>query len=213
MDVVGVAIIRRVARHDGLQRRWAPRRDLQAVEAGPRVARHPDGARAPRLRGDPCDRVAAVDRLLLGVLVRTEAARFAGATDVDADARVALAGKPAHLLLVARDRAVGQSVGAVFDDGGDGVLIGINGQPDLGVQSRPVGQWDPDGCANLDRVGKCGANLDRGEAHASTSTRPSSTRTGYAATRKEGSSMHSPVEASNSHPCHGQTTTVRSTSW
>ena len=73
VDVVGVAIIRRVARHDGLQRRWAPRRDLQAVEAGPRVARHPDGARAPRLRGDPRDRVDTVKRLLLGVLVGAEA--------------------------------------------------------------------------------------------------------------------------------------------
>ena len=73
VDIVGVAIIRRVARHDGLQRRWAPRRDLQAVEAGPRVARHPDGSRAPRLRGDPRDRVDTVKRLLLGVLVGAEA--------------------------------------------------------------------------------------------------------------------------------------------
>ena len=45
VDVVGVAVVARAHRDDGLQRRRPPRRDLQPVEAAPRDADHADRRR------------------------------------------------------------------------------------------------------------------------------------------------------------------------
>ena len=71
---------------------------------------------APGLRGEPRDDLETVQLLLLGVLVLDDPAGVAGAADVDADAAVAVAGEPAHLLVVARLRPVAQPVGQVFED-------------------------------------------------------------------------------------------------
>ena len=69
VHVVGVAVVAGAHRDDRLERRRAPRGDLQAVEAAPRDAHHADGARAPRLLREPRDDLDRVLLLLRQVLV------------------------------------------------------------------------------------------------------------------------------------------------
>ena len=69
VDVVAVAVVRRVHRQDRPQVRRPELRDLDRREAAVADAPHADVAVAPRLRRQPLDRVVPVERLGLGVLV------------------------------------------------------------------------------------------------------------------------------------------------
>ena len=64
VDVVGVAVVARAHGDDRLERGRPARRHLQAVEAAPRDADHPDGPGAPGLRGQPGDHLERVVLLL-----------------------------------------------------------------------------------------------------------------------------------------------------
>ncbi len=58
VHVVGIAVVGRAHGEDRLERRRAQRRDLQRVEAAPRLAHEPDRAGAPALPRDPGDDLA-----------------------------------------------------------------------------------------------------------------------------------------------------------
>ena len=83
-------------------------------------AGHADGAVAPGLRGDPGDRLDAVELLALRVLVLDDPVGIAGPSDVDAHARIAVAGEIPHLLVVADRGTVVLAVREVAEDGRHG---------------------------------------------------------------------------------------------
>ena len=93
VHVVGVAVVRRAVRDDRGQRGRPQGRDLEGVEPTPGAADHADLARAPGLRRDPRDQLLAVVELLRRVLVVHQPVGIAGAAHVDAEARVAVAGR------------------------------------------------------------------------------------------------------------------------
>src|SRR5580658_9434163 len=92
MSVVAIAIVRRAMGNDRLQRRRTACCNLQGVKAAPGYALHAHRAAAPWLRGDPFDDFNAVVLLLLDILIKRPALRVAGTADVDAHARIAVAG-------------------------------------------------------------------------------------------------------------------------
>ena len=94
VDVVGVAVVGRHHRHDRLQGRRPELRDLDRGEAAVADPPHADVAVGPRLRGQPADGVAAVERLAGRVLVVRHAARAAGAPDVEPAEREAARREP-----------------------------------------------------------------------------------------------------------------------
>ena len=93
MAVVRVAVVGEVDRDDAGEVRRPKRGDLERREAAVRDARHVHVAVAPRLRGQPLDRLDAVELLVGGVLVEVHALGRARAPDVDAGHEVAGAGE------------------------------------------------------------------------------------------------------------------------
>src|SRR5438309_8249037 len=89
MNVIRVAIVRRVYRDDGLQGRGPRLSDLDRVE--PRVggAEHPHGAGAPLLPRQPIDDLAQVVLFLRWILGRCDSLGGSRATDIDAANRIA----------------------------------------------------------------------------------------------------------------------------
>ncbi len=143
VHVVGVAVVGRAERDDRLQRRRPVRRDLQAVEPAPRDADHAHRAGAPRLGCDPLDHLAAVGLLLRQVLVQHQPVGLAGASLVNADAGVPVAGQVREVAGVAGGRAVVQAVRQELEDRRDGILLRVLGQPDAGRQPGAVAERDP----------------------------------------------------------------------
>ena len=86
VDVVGVAVVGRAERDDGLQRRRLFGGDLQRVEAAPGNAHHADLAAAPGLGGKPGDHIDGVLQFLLGIFVVHQPFGIAVAAHVDAHA-------------------------------------------------------------------------------------------------------------------------------
>src|SRR5262249_37693437 len=93
MDIVRVAIIGRADGDDGLEWRRAECRNLKSIKDAQGDSHQPDDAAAPGLRGQPGDHLPAIVLLLLCVLVEQQAARLAAASNVDANAGVAVAGQ------------------------------------------------------------------------------------------------------------------------
>jgi hypothetical protein len=115
MHVIAIAIVGRTQADNGLQRGGPSRRDLQCVEAAPGDAQHADGAVAPALARDPCNRLHRIVLLLLQVFVVNHALRVAGAADIQADAGIAVPGQPRMDLLITLARAVPAPIGGVFE--------------------------------------------------------------------------------------------------
>ena len=135
VDVVGVAVVGAHQGDDGLERRGAARGQLEAVEAAPRDAGHPDRAGAPRLRRDPGDDLEQVLLLLGVVLVLEHAVRLAAAAQVDAHAGVAARGPVRVDEHVAGGHAVAEPVGNGLEDAGHGVGLGVLREPDARRQT------------------------------------------------------------------------------
>ena len=141
VDVVGVAVVRRVDRDDRLQRRRRPHPHVQRCEAGVGRAEHADGAGAPLLGGQPLDHRAQVVGLARRVLGHGDAVRRAGAPGVQpADGVVALVAQPP--VVVRPDRDVVLAVRVRLDQRrpGTGRLRKVKG----GRQSHAVGHRDED---------------------------------------------------------------------
>ena len=83
MDVVVVAIVGEANDEDGFELGRPPGSDLQAIEATPRNAHHPDIAVAPRLFGDPGYGGHRVVVLLNRVFVIEHTVRVAATTQID----------------------------------------------------------------------------------------------------------------------------------
>ena len=112
VDVVGVAVVRRVDRDDRLQRRRRPHPHVQRCEAGIRCAEHADGACAPVLGGQPLDHRAQVVGLARRVLGRGHAVRRAGAPGVQpADGVLALVAQAPVVVRPDRDVVLAVRVG------------------------------------------------------------------------------------------------------
>src|SRR5256885_16794567 len=93
MHIVSIPVVSRADGYDCLECRGAPRRNLKSIEAAPGDSHHPDNATAPGLRRQPRDHLHAIVLLLLCVLVEQQAIRLAATSDIDANARVAVAGQ------------------------------------------------------------------------------------------------------------------------
>src|SRR5262245_37246444 len=93
MDIVRVSIVGRADGDDRLECRRAPRRNLKSVETTPGDSHHPDHATTPGLRCQPRNHLHAIVLLLLCVLIEQQAPRLAAASNVDTNARVAVAGQ------------------------------------------------------------------------------------------------------------------------
>ncbi len=154
VHVVGVAIVGRADRDDGLERRRPARRNLQPVEAAPRDPHHADRAAAPGLGGQPGDDLDGVVLLLPGVLVGQQAVGFAAAADIDSHAGIAMAGQPRIGERVAFIGAVALAVGQIFQDRRHRILLGVLGQPDARGELRAVLQGDRRVLDDADGAGK-----------------------------------------------------------
>jgi hypothetical protein len=142
VHIVGVAIVGRAQRHDGLERRRLQGRDLQGVEAAPGDAEHADRAAAPWLAGEPGNHLQRIVELGLAVFVDKHALGFAAAADVDAYRGVAVAREVRMGERVALTRAVTLAVGQILQQRGHRIRLGVLGQPDAGGESRAVLQRD-----------------------------------------------------------------------
>jgi hypothetical protein len=140
MRIVRVAIVGRADGHDRFERRRAARRDLKSVEPTPGDSHHPDRAAAPGLGHQPRDHLHAIVLLLLSVLVEQQTARLAAAPNVDANARVAVAGQIGVSQCVSFVGPVALAVGEILQDRRNRLLLGIVRQPDAGRQRRTVFQ-------------------------------------------------------------------------
>ena len=161
MDVIGKAVGGRTHGDDRLQRGRAQRGGLQAVEAAPAFAHHPDRARTPWLGCQPGDHLAGVGQFLGCVFVGQQPRAVAAAAQIDPHAGIAM---PRHVgvhHLVARQGAVALAVGDVFQHRRHRMGAGIRWHPDPRRQPTPVGQNDTQIRGLGDRVGKIGHGAHR----------------------------------------------------
>lgn len=150
MAVVGVAIIGRTGRHDGLQRRRASGSDLQSVEPTPGNADHPHGPAAPGSRGEPGNHLDRVALFLRQVFVQEKTVAVTRSAHVLPDARKPVLRVPSMHLLVAEHSSVAPTVGQVFQDGGHRFRMGTLWQPDGCRKPRAVRERNPDRVEPLD---------------------------------------------------------------
>ena len=143
MNVVGVTVVGRTQRDDGLELGGLQRRDLQAVEPAPGDADHADIPGAPGLSAQPLENLDAIVELLLQVFITQYPIRFAAASHVDADAGIAVAGPVGMRLGIAHGRQIALAIRQVFENGRHGVALGIQRAPDAHRQPAAVGQRDP----------------------------------------------------------------------
>src|SRR4029079_13177103 len=142
VHIVAIAIVGGAERYDCLQRRRATCSALKSIEATPRNPHHPDRAAAPGLRGQPVDDFEAVALLLLGIFVEQETARFPAAPDVDAHARIAVAGQVGMRERVPFIGAIALAVWQILQDRGNRISLRVVWQPNPGGQRRAVLQRD-----------------------------------------------------------------------
>ena len=142
MCIVGVAVVGRADGHDCLECRRAACRNLKCIEAAPGDAHHSDYATAPGLRCQPRNHLHAIVLLLSCVLVEQQAIRLATTSNIDANARVAVAGQIRMRQRVALVSPVALAIWEILQDRGNWVLFGIIGQPDARRQRRAVFQQD-----------------------------------------------------------------------
>ena len=144
VHVVDVEVVGGARRDQSLECGWAPCRDLQRVEATPRVAEHAHVAVTPRLARGPLDGLDAVALFLFQVLIAQDTIGIAAAAHVDANAGVAVAREVRMVDPVAASRDVAFAVGDVLDNCGHGMLLGILGHPHARSHPRAIRQRDPD---------------------------------------------------------------------
>ncbi len=153
VDIVGVAVVGGIDRHDRPQVRRPEQRHLDRGEAPPADPPHPDVAVRPGLGGQPLDRVVAVVRLVRRVLAPGDSRAAAGAPDVEPAEGVTAGCQPLPEGLVVGPAPVVLAVGDHLEDrrkpnpgrGGDR-------EPQVGRQLEPVADGDPDVPPDLDRV-------------------------------------------------------------
>jgi hypothetical protein len=92
MHIIGIPVVGRADGYDCLEGRRAARRNLKSIETTPGNSHHPDHAAAPGLRCQPRNHLHAIVLLLFCVLVEQQAIRLAATSNIDANARVAVAG-------------------------------------------------------------------------------------------------------------------------
>ena len=155
MDIGGIAVIGRSHRDDRLQRRGLARGDLQPVEATPTDADHRHLPVAPVLPRQPVDGIDTVKLFLNAVFVGDGAFAVAGAANVQPQAGIAVPGKIAVHLFVARAGAVALAVGQVFQD--QRHLSSTFRQPEATGEPGAVGHENPDVLDLGQGEGKLGA--------------------------------------------------------
>ncbi len=138
VDVVGIAVVGRAERDDGLQRGRAKGRDLQPVEPAPGDADHAHLPVTPGLIGDPGDGVAAVLQLLRQVFVLHQPLGVPCPAQVQPHHRIAVPGQIGLHRGVAQHRVIVLAVGDVFEDRGNGRLLGPLRHPDARCKARAV---------------------------------------------------------------------------
>ena len=154
VHVVGVAVVGRAQRDDGLERRRLQGRDLQGVEAAPRDAEHADRAAAPWLAGEPVDHLQRIVEFRLAVFVGEHALGVAAAADVDAHRGVAVPGEVRVGERVALTRSVTLAIGQILQQRGHRCSFGVLGQPYKRCKPRAVLQQDRRVLDLADRAGK-----------------------------------------------------------
>ena len=161
VGVVRVAVVRAADGDDRAERLGPAGGDLQRVEAAPRLAHHPDHARAPWLRRDPPDDLSAVLELLLVVLVEEDTVRIARAAHVDAHGSIAVPGEVAMHRFIPGARQVPLAVRDVLEDRRHRRDLRVGWEPDAGGEPAAIGQRDPAVLDLADRAGKRGLHPHR----------------------------------------------------
>ena len=127
-------------------------RRLQGSDAAPGDTHHPDGTRAPWLRGDPGDYILTVLLLKRQVLIKLHALRVPGASHIHPNSRIAVPGEIVMYHLVTVGGTVRFSIRNVFKNGWYRRLICSGRQPEFGRQPAAIGHRDPDMLGDFDRV-------------------------------------------------------------
>src|SRR5262249_50661242 len=125
MHIVGVPVVGRADGYDCLECRGTARRNLKSIETTPGDSHHPDHATAPGLRRQPRDHLHAIVLLLFCVLVEQQAIRLPATSNIDADARVAMAGQIRMSQRVPFVSAVALAIWEILQDRRNWVLFGI----------------------------------------------------------------------------------------
>jgi hypothetical protein len=144
VGIICVAIVRGAKADDGGELRGAMGCDLECVETTPGQSDHPDTPRAPWLVGDPRKHSEAIVVLLLRVFVAKEAFRVATSAQVHAQYRVAMTRDVGLGDAVAPGRSVSLAVGNVIQDSGNGLALGVGGQPCARRQPDTIRHGNPD---------------------------------------------------------------------
>jgi len=140
MHIVGVPVVSRADGYDRLECRRAAPPNLKSIEAAPGDSHHPDNATAPGLRRQPGYHFHAIVLLLFCIFVEQQAIRVAATSDIDANARVAVAGQIRMSQRVPLVSPVALAIWEILQDRRNRALFGIVGQPDAGCQHRAVSQ-------------------------------------------------------------------------
>src|SRR5262249_24154418 len=140
--IVSISVIERADGYDCLEASRPTCRNLKRIQAAPRNSHHPDNAAAPGLRGQPRNHLQAIVLLLLCLLVEQQAIRVAATSDIDANARVAVAGQIRMSQRVPLVSPVALAVREILQDRRNRVRFGIVRQPDASGQPRAVFQWN-----------------------------------------------------------------------
>src|SRR5215472_3993589 len=140
MYVICVPIVGRTDTYDCFESWRATGGNLKCVESAPRDSHHPDHATAPGLCRQPRNHLYAIILLLLCVFIEQQAIRIAATSDVDANARVTVAGQIGMSQCISFVSSVALTIWEILQDRRNRILFGIVGQPDTRRQSRTVFQ-------------------------------------------------------------------------
>jgi hypothetical protein len=146
-------------RDDRLELGWAPRGDLEPVEAAPRVPDHPHSPRAPRLRLEPREHLQSVVVLLRQVLAAQQPVGVPRPAQVDTDRGVAMSREVRVPHRVIGGGAVVLAVRQVLEHRGHGRARRIERTPDACRETRSVGERDPLVFDLDDLVGELGPDV------------------------------------------------------
>ena len=143
MHVVVVAVVGETYGDEGFQLRRAAGCDLQAVEAAPGFTEHTQLAVTPRLSSDPGHHFQAVVVFLFEVFIIKDTVGFAGPAQVYPDAGITVSGQVGVANSVTNGGSIVLAIGNVFEQGGEGLRLRVQREPDPGGEPGAIRQRNP----------------------------------------------------------------------
>lgn len=143
VDVIGVAVVGGVDRHNRLQCWWLAGGHLERGEPAPRIAHHPHRTGTPRLLGKPGDYLDGICLLLGEVLIEQEAFGVARTTDIKAHGCVPVARKPRVAAFVCDGSDVILAVRDRLENCWNRMLRRVGRKPNSCRQTSAIFEWNP----------------------------------------------------------------------